>query len=276
MPVFGAGTYGGYGAGYSSVTNLTLVVQNVYPSRVLLTVTELVAGNVVTLTRRVAGSTIRVPVRGADGVEATTDALVRADAEAPYGVLLTYTLTVDGEDLEEETVTLTLAGGKVALSDAISGAAAETVILSWSDKRRERSASVFSVGGRNIVVSGQRGGFSGSIELFVETDDSKHQVLDLLQSATSGIVQIRQAGPYDGVDAYLAVLADTESRWSQDGSDPRRIIALDVVETERWAPGLESSTFTLQDLADAYTGLTLADLAGDYATLLDLAVADLS
>jgi hypothetical protein len=39
---------------------------------------------------------------------------------------------------------------------------------------------------------------------------------------------------------------------------------------------LLSRGYTLQDVADAYTGLTLADLAGDYATLLLLAQGDFS
>jgi hypothetical protein len=268
--VFGAGIFGG-------LTSLSLVVQTIYPDRVLLTVTGLVDGQVYSITRRVAGSTERVPVRGASEVVVTSDAAVKVDAEAPYGEELTYTLTVDGVDLESELITLTLSGGHVALSDAISGNAAEVVIYAWPEKRRERASSVFAVGGRNIVVSGQRGGFSGQIDSFVETDDSKNQVLNLLQNATSGIIQIRRPAPiYDGVDCYVSVQSDAEVRWSADGSDPRRIISLDVVETRPWAPALESSTFTYQDVADFYTGLTYADWSADYATYLDAAVGDYS
>jgi hypothetical protein len=205
-------------------------------------------------------------------VTVTADTLSKVDDEAPFGVLLTYILTVDGVDVASATTTLTLAGGKVALSDAISGDSAEVVVLAWPSKRRERNSSVYAVGGRNIVVSGQRGGFSGTIDLFTETDDSKNNVLDLLQNATSGIIQIRQAGPYDGVDCYVSVLSDDEQRYSQDGSDERRIVSLDVVETGAWAPTLESPGFTLDDIKAAYVGLTYADLAAAYSTLTDIAL----
>jgi hypothetical protein len=276
MGVFGGGVFGAGVFGASS--QLALTEQDVYPTRGLLAATGLAEGNVVTISRRVAGSTVRTVVRGAEGVEMEFDSLVRADAEAPYGVEVTYYLTVDGLDLDTVLHTYTLEGAKVALSDAISGAAAEVVVLSWPEKRRERASSVFAVGGRNIVVAGQRSGFSGSLDIFVETDDSKNNLLDLLNSATSGVLQIRCADGtvYNGFDAYFSVLTDTETRWSEDGSDERRIISLDVVETSPWAPTLDSSTFDYADVATAYTGLTYADLAADFPTYLDVALGDFS
>jgi hypothetical protein len=227
---------------------------------------------VVTISRTPAGSTVRTNVRGADERVAIGDTLLVVDTEQPFGVELTYRLSIDETDADLETVTTTLAGGKVVLSDAVSGDAVEVVVLSWPSKRRDRPGSVFAVGGRNIVVSGQRGGFSGTIELFTETDESKNAVLNLLDSATAGILQIRQAGPYDGVDSYFYVQSDDEVRYSQDGSDERRTIALDVIETRPWAPTLGGGVFDLGDIAAAYTGETLADLAADYATLLLIAM----
>ena len=274
MGVFGTGIYG---AGvYGGATTLSVVVQDTYPDRLLLTVQGLVDGNTYSITRRVAGSTVRVPVRGADNLPMTSDAAVFVDAEEPFGVELTYTLTVDGADAESELVTVTLAGGKVALSDAISGDAAEVVILAWPDKSYEVPGSVFKVPGRNIVVSGQAGGWEGALELVTETNDALDNVVGLLKSATSGILQIRQAGGYHDVDAYVAVRRFVPSRWSQDGSDQRRVIALDVVEVEPWASGLASSTFTWADVAASYTGLTWSDLADDYDTWLEVAQGDFS
>lgn len=276
MAHYGAGSYG---AGvYGANSQLTLTTQTVYPSRVLVSATNLASGQVVTISRTPAGSTVRTIVRSADEVEMTSDTLVRTDAEQPFGVLLTYRLTIDGVDNDSETITVTLSGGKVALSDAISGEAAEVVVMSWPSKKRERQSTVFAVGGRNIVVSGQRGGWSGTVEVFVENDESKNAVLDLLENATSGVLQIRQSGSYDGVDAYISVLADDEVRYSQDGSDERRTIALDAVEVNGWAPSLEAPGFTLQDLADAFPSPDdLADINSAYpGTLLDIALADLS
>jgi len=252
--------------------SFSLTIQPTYPNRVLVSVVGLEVGQLVTITRTPAGSTTRTTIRGADAITATGSTLVLVDAEVPFGVQLTYYLTVDQLDVASATTTVSLTG--VALSDAISGDAAQVVILAWPEKRTERTASVFAVGGRNIVVSGQIGGFSSTIDLFTETDDSKNNVLELLTSATSGILQLRsdQSTTSDGVDCYIVATAWGEQRYSQDGSDERRIISLDVVSTTPWGPTLESSTYTLQDIADAYAGSALADLAADYTTLLDLAL----
>lgn len=256
--------------------SLALTVQTVYPNRVLISVTGLTVGQLVSVSRIPAGSTTRTAVRGADAITVTTGTLVLVDAEAPFGVLLTYYLTVDQVDTSSVTVTLSLT--KAALSDAISGNSAEVVVLAWPEKRIERTSSVFAVGGRNIVVSGQAGGFSGTIDLFVETDDTKNNVLDLLRDATSGIVQLRsdQSATSDGFDCYIVAQSWVEQRYSQDGTDERRIISMDVVSTTAWGPTLESSTFTLADIALAYPASVLRDIADDYATLLDLALGDFS
>lgn len=276
MAHFGAGTYGE--GIYGADSQLTLVsLGDDYPDKVQVSASNLAPGQVVTISRTPPTSTVRTLVRGANEVEITSNALVRVDAEQPFGVLLTYYLTIDGFDNDTATITPTLSGSKVVLSDAVSGEAAEVVVMAWPSKRRERKSSVFEVGGRNIVVSGHRGGWSGTIDLFVESDESKNSVLSLLGSATSGVLQIRQAGPYDGVDAYISVLTDDEQRYSQDGSDARRIISLDVVETTAWADLLESEGFDLADIFAAYPSPDdLADLAADYATLYDIALGDFS
>lgn len=273
---YGIGVYGAGIYGSSSSPALLLTVQAVYPNRVLVAVTGLTSGQTVTVTRTPAGSTTRTAVRGLNDAEATSDTLVKADAEAPFGVLLTYILTID--DLDTASATTTLSLTKVALSDAISGDGAEVAILAWPDKRIERAATVYAVGGRNIVVSGQMGGFSSTIDVFVETDTSKNNVLNLLRNATSGIIQIRsdQSLTSDGVDSYVVPTSWSETRFSQDGSDERRVISMEVAESTPWGPTLESSTFDLADIAAAYPGGTLADIAADYATLLDIGVGDFS
>jgi len=253
-----------------------LTVQDTYPERVLISATGLVTGEVVTITRTPAGDTIRTAIRSASSVVMTTDTLVKVDAEASAGVLLTYTLTVDSLDLDTETTTLSLVG--VGLSDAISGASAQAVILAWPSRRWTRPSSVFSIGGRNIVVSKPQGGFSGTIDLFTETDDQRANILRLLEDPTSGVIQIRsdRSATSEGVDCYVSVLAIEEQRYSQDGSDQRRIISLDVVETGPWGPTLASTTFSYADVAAFYTGETYADWALDYTSYLDAAVGEYS
>jgi len=71
------------------------------------------------------------------------------------------------------------------------------------------------------------------------------------------------------------VLADTERRFSQDGSDPRRLWSLSVVEVEGWTSTVEARGFTLADLNDAHD-TTLQEIADSYPTLLAVAQADLS
>lgn len=253
---------------------ITADVQDAWPPRVLVSVTGVTIGDEVNIYRVVAGEAS--PVRGALFVQAEDTSVLRVDAELPFGVPVRYRAEVDGDDYETDPATYTLPGGKVAVTDAINGTAAEVVVLSWPEKVRERDSTVFNVAGRNVVVSGPGAQFTSTIELFTETTSAGDNLRAVLAAATAGIVQVRQPGGYDGVDAYLAVLSVRERRWSQDGTDQRRIHALDVAEVDGWAPVLEARGFTLQDVADAYDGLTLDDLADDFASLLALAQGDFS
>jgi len=281
MGIYGVGIYGS--GVYGGDTDIALTVQDVYPDRVQLVVTENVAGTTVTIWRRVAGQTDRVAVRGADHLVRTDSGpIIAYDHEAPYGIPLEYLLEVSGIDLplETEMVTLTLDGGKVAITDAIAGNAAETVILAWPDKDMARPSTVFQVGDRNIAVLGDLVGFTSTIEFYCETTDSRTNLVNLLRNATQGIVQLRGPGGYDDVDCYLAVVGLSVRRWSQDGSDDRRVVAAEVVEVEGWASTLGTKSFTLGDIAAALPSPPndLQDLADMFpgGTLLDIALADWS
>lgn len=254
---------------------ISVDAQDVWPPRNLITITDLTAGDAVEL-YRVVGGELTLIRDGANASIPNTSFLL-IDAELPFGVPVSYVAQVNGTFYNATPyITYVLPGGKVVLSDAVGGLAAEVVILAWPDKTYGRDSTSFRVGGRNVVVSGDLTGYSSTIELYVETTSARDNLLALLAAATEGIIQIRQPGGYDGVDSYVVVLVPTERRWSQDGTDQRRVISLDVEEVEPWAPSLEARGFTLQDLADLYTGLTLADLAADYTTQLQLAQADLS
>lgn len=250
---------------------LTVTEQVVYPTRVLISVTDLTLGDAVELYRVVSG--VRTAVRAATSAAVTDPSFLRVDAELPFGIPVSYVAVVNGVEYASAAVTYTLAGGKVALSDAVAGLSAEVVILAWPGKDYEPRSTTFRVGGRNLVVSGSRGMYAGTIELYIATTSSLANLYALLDGATEAIVQMRQPGGYDGVDSYVVVTAPRERRFSQDGSDPRRIVALDVVEVETWADTLAAASFTYADLDAAYTGLTYANLALDYATYLALAQA---
>lgn len=254
---------------------LTVTPQDAYPPRNLVSITDLVLGDTVELYRVVAGE--RTLVRGGSSSSVTDTSFVRVDDELPYGVPVSYVAVVSGnESYTSPQVTYTLTGSKVALSDAIGGASAEVVILNWPESAYDRDASRFKVGGRNVVVSGDLGMWEGTIEFYVETTSARDNVLDLFDTATEGVVQLRQPGGYENVDCFFVPLTVRERRFSQDGSDPRRVLAVDAVQVEGWASTLDSPGYTLQDVADAYNGATLDDIDDDYATLLALAQGDFS
>lgn len=265
-----------YGAtGVTTVTPAIAVTeQDVYPTRLLISGTDLEEDDSVSFYRVRAGT--RTAVRGAENVVPGDPSLVRIDAEIPFGVPISYVMVLNEE--EEYTTspdTYTLEGGKVAITDAITGQAAEVEILAWPEKRYERPASTFTVGGRHVAVIGLRPGFGSTIEIETTTDAARENFTNLLEAATSGILQIRQDGTYEDIDCYVAVLVDVARRRDNtDGADERRIWALDVLEVEPWASDIRATGYTLQDIADAYVGLTLADIADDFTSLLDIALGD--
>ncbi len=232
-------------------------VQTTYPPRVALAVTGLTVGDAVEVLRVVAGT--RTVVRGGSVVAGGT-ALSLLDAELPFGLPVSYVVTVGGADVATAAaVTYTLPGGKVALSDAITGLAAEVVISTLPDHAYTKQTAVFQVGGRQVVVSGELGMWSGTIELLVETQAASDNLRRLLAAATEGVVQLRQPGGYDGVDAYLGLGTASERRPNpNNGLDARRLWSVQVYEVEAWAPGLPTKGFSYADVNAYYSGQTYA------------------
>jgi hypothetical protein len=251
------------------------VEQDSYPPRVLVSVTGLTLGDDVEVFRVVAG--VRTALRAGAAADVDDTAFLVLDAELPFGIPVSYVAVVNSTtEYATSAASHTLPGGNVVVSDAVTGTAAEVMILAWPFKRRDRAASVFRLAtGETVVVSGPRPMFAGTIELYVETDAARAQLDAVLATATANTVQIRQPGGYSDVDCYVSVLSDDVRRWSQDGTDQRRIFALDVAEVSPWASDLEATGYTYQDLEDVYAGLDYTDLTGDYATYLDLAQAEL-
>ena len=124
-------------------------------------------------------------------------------------------------------------------------------------------------------MSGDIGMFESTLELFFEAYSSSENFFGMLESATEGILQLRApSATYKGVDCYLAILAASEVRFSQDGSDGRRTWTLDVVEVEAWSPLLEAAAFTLQDVYDTWP--EIGPWGSFYSTMLLAAQADYS
>lgn len=260
---------------------ISALVQNTYPPRVSVALTGLTLGDEVDIYRQVAGN--RTLLRGGSVDAATDTGFTVVDAELPFGVPVTYVAVVEGTEYATSATTYDLTGGKVVVSDAITGLSAEVAIVAAGDKTYSRDSARFRVGGRNIVVSGPQGDAEGSYELVVEATAARNDLMETLANATEGVVQIRQPGsaedtgePYDGVDAYLAVDRVTERRMSQDGSDPRRLITVEFAEVEAWPAALAARTFTYGEVAAYYAGITYATATADFATYLDAARGDFS
>lgn len=252
-----------------SVTNFDL-----FPPRNAVAVEGLTPGDDVLVYRVVEGE--RELLRGGSASTVTDTSLVVIDGELPFGVSVSYVAVVNSSaEYETAAAEYTLPGGKPILSDAITGESSQFVITSWPRKQYERQASVFKVGGRNVVVSGDIGMFEGQIEIFFEAFSSTEAFLALLDGATEGVLQLRRpTAAYKGVDCYLAVLSGSEDRFSQDGTDERRTWVLEVAETESWSDGFVARAFTWADVTTFYTGLTWADLIGDHPRWLDVLLAD--
>lgn len=252
---------------------VNLVVQDTYPPRVIIAVTGLTVGNQLEIFREVASN--RTAVRSGFDPSVTDTAYAATDAELPFGVPVRYVAVVnDTTEYVAGPSTYTLPGGKVALSDAITGVAAEVTILAAGDLSYTSDSQRFRVAGTNLMVTGPKGDAESTYDLFTDSIVALTSLKTLLDSATASTVQVRQPGGYDGVDAYLAVDHYAIKRWSQDGSDPRRITTIDFAYVQAWAAELPAAGTTYGDVEAFYAGLTYADAEADYATYLDAILGD--
>ncbi|MEV4350966.1 hypothetical protein AB0J83_41445 [Actinoplanes sp. NPDC049596] len=263
-------------------------VTGVYPPRALVSVTGMTAGQMIDVYRVVGGAMI--PIRGGHLDATDTDTLVITDSEAPFGVPVFWRTRVNKNspsyfDRDSSPLTITLpvntARGQreVVLSDAITGNAAEVVITAWQSKRYEPDVTVYRVGGKNRIITGASltGQFTADIRVRTFSRTSEMNLLNLIDTRTSGILQMRRSVSDGTLDeCYFSVLSFDVERRSQDRTDGRRDFVMSIAETDGWPFKFTAKGFTYADLAAKYAGQTYVDLEADYATYLDLARADLS
>ncbi|HWB36973.1 MAG TPA: hypothetical protein VHA75_13215, partial [Rugosimonospora sp.] len=196
---------------------LTVTLQDVWPPRVALAVAGMTLGDDLVLYRAAGG--VRTAVRGGTVAGVTDTGLSTIDAELPFGTPVTYVAVINGADVATVgPTTYSLPGGKVALSDAITGLAAEVMILApLQAKTWDPQATVFKAGGRNVVVGAALGQYTTSYDLFVAATSSAETLETLLRNATEGTVLIRQPGGYPGIDDYLAILGVDQAPVTDDG-----------------------------------------------------------
>lgn len=254
--------------------SIDVIEQDVWPPRLLVTVSNLTPGDAVTIYRVVAGQ--RTALRGGSVDPAVSSALVAVDAELPFGVPVHYVAAVGDQEYATAPATYQLPGGLAAFTDAITGLSAEGQITRWPDMSFDRQASVSRVRGRNVAVVGPLGDGEGDAELYFETAVANQQFRTLLDAATEGIIQIRQPGGYGDVDGYYATTAAKRTRFSQDGTDDRRLWTVHLVQVDGWPEHLEAAGYSYADLADFYSSAsgTYADLADDQPTYLAIAQAE--
>ncbi len=249
---------------------------DLFPPRTRITVTDLTAGDDLIVYRLVGG--VRTQVRGGTLSGATDPSFVVVDGEIPFDIPVSYEVVVNSFAIyTTAAVTYDLPGGKAVLSDAITGESSQFVIVNWDEKEYDRQASVFKVGGRNVVVVGSLGMFESTMEVFFEAYSSTENFRALIDSATEGLLQLRApSGAYAGVNCYVSVVNAREKRFSQDGTDERRTWVIQVAETETWSDGLTARAFTYQDVLDYYSsaGGTYATLLSDKATYLAVRTSD--
>jgi hypothetical protein len=258
----------------TSGITITASVQNVFPPRVLVSVTGMTSSNITSVTLYRQVGTARTAVRAASAVDVTGhDALLRIDGEQPFGVPITYVAALTdavGSQAEITSSPVTCNVTSDVISDAIRGVGAKVFIESWPDKKRTRDASTFHVGGRVIVVGKKRSAAQATVTVSTDTTEDGDALQDVLDNATEGVILIRNQVTHPGVDGYLALLDDDEK---PDWQTEYRAWDLDVVETETWPDGLEAAGFTLADIAANFT--TLGDIAAAFpGSLLDIALYD--
>lgn len=258
----------------------TWAVQNgVWPPRVLVTVTGLSIGDSVRIYRRANG--VSTAIRGGYTASVGDTVFLAYDSELPFGIPVNYGALINGTTEASGTLaTVALPGGKVAISDAITGNSAEVTVMAWDKTSYSADATVYRVSGKNKVVTGPgglAGQFTADVRVRVESISAKTNLLNMLASATSGTLQIRRSVSNGTLDeCYFSITAFDVERVSNRISDERRDIVMTIVEKDAWPSSFVTQGYTYGDLETLYSGLTYADLAADFPTYLDLMQADLS
>jgi hypothetical protein len=189
---------------------ITASVQTVpWPARVAVSVTGMTVGTAVQVWRQVGAT--RTNIRGGVFTAAGTS-IDLVDAEEPFGVAITYGLTVDlVDDDTADPVTATLTDTRVVLTDAVGGLAA-AIDLDTMPKTYDSQSTIFRAGGRNIVVSNEWGQWADQLLVETNTQVKSDALLALLAGATLRTVQMRQDGSVSDVDTYMAVLGARPDR----------------------------------------------------------------
>lgn len=248
--------------------------QSVFPPRNLVSVTGLLADDITSVSVYRQQGTDQTPVRAASGIDTTgADALLRVDAEQPFGMSINYGATlvdVNGNSWTVYSGPITSTVSSDVISDAVRGVGAAVNIENWPEFKRTRDATRFNVGGRWVTVGRPRSTAQSTVTVSTDTAADADDLNDVLDGLTEGVLLIRKQITHAKVDGHLALGDDSERpNWQTEYEE----WDLDVAQSDAWPDSLEAAGFTLQDIADNFN--TLQDLAAAFpGTLLDIALFD--
>lgn len=251
---------------------MTATVQSAFPPRVLVVVSGMLNEDIISIDVQRSALDTLTDLRTAVGVDVTgKDAFVRTDGEQPFGVPVSYAAVLhdvegDGWIITSNSVTTDVAHEVV--SDAVLGVGVGVQIRDWRERKYERESSTFNVAGRLVVVSGPNPGATSDLILFTESTADRNAMLDLLNRATNGIIQIRTEAtticePDEGfdqhaqIDSYLAVIETVLERAGRF-RHPQRDWQLSVAEVGAWPSNLEARGWTYADIDGFYDGSSYA------------------
>ncbi len=225
------------------------------------------------------GSTL---VRGEQGTVPLAGIRIMLDGEAPMGRVLSYRAE---ETTAAGVVTSTVSNlivyadpGRHAFTNPYSGESVLVDMPSADDRRNtDLQGSVLRIVGRRspIPLSDVRGGEAGTLTVITRTAEETRRLGDLLAAGHPLVSRHRPISDHPPVEFLTFLTVDKARRWPEaDNYAGGRILEMQYVVVDPPDPRLGIVMATLQDIAGAYNGLTLTDLSGDFATLLDLAAAD--
>jgi hypothetical protein len=198
-------------------------------------------------------------------------AISLVDYSAPFGVPVSYTLTVTRPNLTTFAITsnvVTVTESGCWLTSGVDGASVPVTLVSWPTRQREPRTAILDVLNREdpVALMDAHRTPAGTMTFYTVTDIESDQLAGIL--AARGPIMFR-SGPGRSIKSVTVVVGRiAENRFSKSGLDQRRMHVIDVQEVKPVPVALPLGA-TLGGLHSLLPG-TLADIANYRPTLLAL------
>jgi hypothetical protein len=193
------------------------------------------------------------------------------DYSAPFGIPVSYTLTVSRPDLTTFAITsntVTVVETGCWVTSSVDGVSVPVTLVSWPSRSREPRTAIIDVLNREdpVALMDAHRTPSGVMTFYTETDVESDQLQAVL--AARAPVMFR-SGPGRSIKSVSVVVGKiAENRYTRSGVDQRRMHVIEVQEVKP-VPVALPLTATLGGLHSLLPG-TLADIANYRPTLLAL------